>query len=507
MRPLIKRIWNAIRLVFNRYEAAVTKWGERSLLGQSLQSARIDIDAATRMELQRKHRYWVANSALVNRIRCLKVQFSVGVSGLQVVPNSSSEDWNHSKQGSWNLWGRAPEINSHLTIGQVCIQWAGALFDDGGYFVYLTQNERSQPRIQTIEAHRVKTPSDLRERERKDIIDGIRINANGMPISYFVHDEPDPMSSRVERYTEIPASQIIHAFKTLRPGQMREIPEGFSCLNTLHDYEDLHLMEMQVAKMASSIGTVETNPTGELDSSATRRVRMNIGTQNQAGTVVTKSADQFYTVTLGAQKIALKAGDSLKQFQVDRPSLATQNYWDLKISEICCGYNVPKLLVVPYSLQGTVTRADLDICANAFRANFEIIAWTLQQVYEWQSAWAVKYDRTLDGQAPADFMECIIRPPRAPNVDIGYTAKALQLEMQMGVKTIQDVYAEKQEDWRVQLRQIAEAEQYIDQLATEFGITPDRISQKVIQQKSGSQSGAPGQDQAVEASLEQGEIT
>lgn len=35
---------------------------------------------------------------------------------------------------------------------------------------------------------------------------------------------------------------------------------------------------------------------------------------------------------------------------------------------------------------------------------------------------------------------------------------SLQTELQIGVKTIQDVYAEKQQDWRVQLRQIAESE-------------------------------------------------
>lgn len=507
--PLLKRIWSAIKRVLNRYESAITRWGERSLLGQSLQSARIDIDQFTRQELQRKHRYWVANSSLVNRIRNLFIQFSVGVSGLQVVPNSSDEDYNHSRQFSWNRWGRAPEVNTRLTLGQSCIQWAGALFDDGEVFIYLTEDERKRPRTQTIEAHRVRTPTKFRDRERKDIIDGTRITTSGMPISYFVQDEPlDGVISSItsEIFTEIPAAQIIHIFKARRPGQMRGIPEGFSGMNTLHDYEDLHIMEMQVAKNAAAIGNVETNPTGELDSTATRRLKMNLSTQNQVGQVVTKSADQFYKVTLGSQTIALKAGDSLKQFQVDRPSVATQNYWDLLISQICCAYNVPKLLVVPYSLQGTVTRADLDICANAFRANFELIAWALQQVYEWQSQWAIRYDRSMDGKTPDDYLECIIRPPRGPNVDIGYTAKALQLEMQMGVKTIQDVYAEKQEDWRVQLRQIAEAEQFIDQLATEFGITPERISQKVIQQKAGSQSGAPGQDQAVEAALEQGEI-
>lgn len=490
---------------FARYESAIQRWGERSLVGQALQSARIDVDTFTRQELQRRHRYWVANSPLVNRIRNLFIQFSVGVSGLQVIPNAGgdeaepgSEDWNHARQDSFNRWARSPNVDCKLTLGQSCVLWAGGLFDDGEVFIQLSG---PKPRLRTIEAHRVRSPAKYREYEGKTIIDGIRIDAVGMPTGYFVQDETDasPYTSPTtsESFTEIKAYDpakpleggIIHIFKVRRPGQMRGIPEGFSGMNTLHDYEDLHLMEMQVAKQAAAIGTVETNPTGELDSAATRRLKLSVGTQSASGALVTKNADQFYQVSIGSQKVALKAGDSLKQFQVDRPSIATQNYWDLLISEICCSYNVPKLLVVPYSLQGTVTRADLDICANAFRSNFEILAWAMQQIYEWQSVWAKNYDRSMDGQWPVDYLECVIRPPRAPNVDIGYTAKALQLELQMGVKTIQDVYAEKQQDWRVQLRQIAESEQYIDQLAQEFGIDPQRISQKVSQQK-GLQSGA-----------------
>ena len=137
---------------------------------------------------------------------------------------------------------------------------------------------------------------------------------------------------------------------------------------------------------------------------------------------------------------------------------------------------MPKLLVFPFSLQGTVTRADLDVCANAFRADFEIIASIVREIYEWQSQWAIRFDRSLDGKTPANPLQCVIRPPRAPNVDIGYTAKALEIEMRLGIKTIQDVCADKNEDWHVVLRQVAESMAYIKRLETEFGLQPGQIS-------------------------------
>jgi hypothetical protein len=160
----------------------------------------------------------------------------------------------------------------------------------------------------------------------------------------------------------------------------------------------------------------------------------------------------------------------------------------LKVSEICAGYNVPKLLVFPFSLQGTVTRADLDVCANAFRSDFEIIASIVREIYEWQTSWALKYDLGQDGAVPANPLCCVIRPPRAPNVDIGYTAKALQIELQLGIKTIQDVYADKNEDWRTQLRQVAEAAAFIKNLAEEFDVEPTMISSLLTPPPS-----APGQ--------------
>jgi hypothetical protein len=152
-------------------------------------------------------------------------------------------------------------------------------------------------------------------------------------------------------------------------------------------------------------------------------------------------------------------------------------HWDILLNSICCSYCVPKLLVVPYSVQGTEIRAVLDTYAYSSRINFELVAIALRDIYEWQTRWAVQFDRTMDGTKPQNFLDSIIRPPRAPNVDIGYTAQARQLELQAGTMTIQDIYAERQQDWRQQMRQIAETRAYVKQLAKEFKIEPYEISQ------------------------------
>ncbi len=134
---------------------------------------------------------------------------------------------------------------------------------------------------------------------------------------------------------------------------------------------------------------------------------------NAAGSAVTKNVWADYNVSFGGKKYALKSGDKLDNFMVNRPTLSQQNYWDFLITQICCGYNVPKLLVMPYSLQGTVTRADLDISGNQFRVNFELIADALREIYQWQGAWANDFDMSQDGNTPDDHSQVVIRRSRS----------------------------------------------------------------------------------------------
>lgn len=488
----MKRLWNKLfgrvtTAVQNRFEAAFHGWGARRWLFSAYQDAHFEVNFAQSMEICRKHLDLVSNSPLVQRIRNLKIQFGVGVDGLMVVPNASDpamdktslEAWNSSKSAAWESWARRPELGSNLSLAELTIQWEGMLFDVGNVIVQKTFDDRGRPAIQTIDRLRLATPPDLGSEENKTVFQGIRVDKYGRPTGYYIRD-----AFETSTYRLIPADQIIHKFRAFRPGMPVGIPEAFSVINLLIDFTDLHIMEMGASKLASEIATVEINPAGEKQTGMARSSRLGINSVNSAGATTSKNVLVDYNVSLGAKNIAMRSGDSLQNFMVNRPTVAQQDYWDFLLAQICIGYNVPKLLVVPYSLQGTVTRADLDVCSTAFRGDFEIIAAVVREIYEWQSGWAVKFDRALDGKVPANFSSCVIRPPRAPNVDVGYTASALALEMEMGVKTLQDVCAEGNKDWRQHLREIAETEAYIDELGEEFGIAPERIAFKNF--KSGS---------------------
>lgn len=513
------------------FDAVRQTWGERSFMFQSLQDAWLEIDKQSRFELQRIHGGLVENSCIVQKIRSLFIQFSVGASGLICTPNASRftgrsgtdaqkevETWNHLRGEAWARWFRNPELNSKISGGQLTRTWAGLLFDTGEIFVNLT-NESAPgvsrggvPKFQTIDSHRCEIPYDHKDWKGNPIIDGVEMTPAGKPIAYWFkktnfdalltsgYNQTQQVYDRIHAYDprNWKAGGVIHKFKHRRPGMVRGIPEGFSVYNIVRDNMDLHKLEMQAAKLASDIANVETNPTGELDTTTNRQVRTNILSQSASGATTKNNIGVDYKVSIGSKNIALREGSSLQQFMVTRPTVATQDYWDLHYTMICIGYNVPKMLVMPYSLQGTVTRADLDISGYGFgQENYEIIAELLRDGYEWQSQWAKDYDRTMDGDVPDDFTAVFIRPPRKPNVDIGYTAKALEIELRLGTKTLPDVYAEKQMDFRVKLREIAEAQKYINDLAKEFGIEASQItslsvSEAMMIPKSDPSEGDPG---------------
>lgn len=504
------------RAVVASFDAVRQTWGDRSWLFQSLQDAWQEMDALTRMELQRIHESLIENSCIVWKIRELYLQFSVGPSGLICTPNASRwegpdnsgdekkriEQWNHAYAESWERWWRAPELNDTVSGAQLTRIWSGLLFDRGEIFVHLTEETASDakgvirsrtPKVETIDAHRCCSPEGQREYQGNVIIDGRELTPQGKTVAYWfkktnfnglltggIAAGPDEFR-RIEVLDKRGRRKLLHKYKYRRPGQLRGLPEGVSVFNLVRDNMDLHKLEMQAAKLASNIANVETNPGGELSTRANRQVNMRIGTQTPAGTTVTKNVPMDYKVSIGSSTIALKSGDKLDQFMISRPTVATQDYWDLHYTLICIGYNISKTIVMPASLQGTVTRADLDVSSYGFgREHFDILRELLTEVYEWRTEWAKDFDRTMDGEFPADYLGVIIKPPRAPNVDVGYTAKAEEIKLRLGIKTVPDVYSEQQMDWRLKTREAFEYQKYLDDCAKEFGIAAARVSELAL---------------------------
>lgn len=473
---VFKRAWKWVKAV---YESSRTNWnGERSYIISAVQDARFDIDTATRTEILRKSRYFEQNNGIVQRLVDLFEQFTVGANGILMIPNSSDEKWNQAASEYWNEWSRFPDLVTKQPLSVLQSLLARSWFVDGEIFIHKTQSpQTNRPRIELIESHRVLTPPSKRENEGKTIIDGVEVDGKGRPIGYYVKDGPED-----EDWILIKADMMVHLFEPCRAGQYRGLPMTYAVLNDIHDLDDLQKLGMKKAKDAASITNVLTNAPGEAASPGTlRRMAMNIGTQTSAGVPITKRDDQYYENLLGARTVALRTGEKMEQFRADYPSVADREFWDYMLGKICAGVGISRLLVFPYSMQGTVTRADLDVSAVFFRSRSKVIETAIREIFIWVIRFANQFDDRL-ANAPANWFKATARPPRSPNVDVGRNSAAMLAELEAGTRTYEEVYGELGEDWRERLRQKAEERAYIHKLATEFTLSIDEIAAMAVPQ-------------------------
>lgn len=471
------RLMLAARLLLNRYEAGVRYGTSRSYLPGWVQDARFDADASTRDEILRKARYFEKNSGLVNRLADLFEQFTVGPCGLQLIAASSDEEWNVAAMEAWRGWEPFADQCSRQPFGVLQSLIARRWFIDGEIFILKTrgknrEDEPARPRIQLIESHRVGTPGKLTAEEGRRIFDGVEVDGRGRPIAYHVRDGLND-----DEYRRISADQIIHVFEPTRPGEYRGLSFFAAVMNELHDLDDLHILEMLAAKDAAEKSTIYETASGELDQTAEgiRRELYGQTTQNSAGTETTETKMRFAKQTLGGRVLAIKSGEKVSQFQSNRPTVTQQWYWDYLTGEICAGVGISKLLAYPYSMQGTVTRADLDVMAGFFRSRSEVLAGVFTEIRNYVMDWETKNNVDVS-DPPPDWRKVTVRPPRSVNVDVGRNSSAMLTELKAGARTYQDVYAELGQDYREQLTQRAKEAKFIRDLAEQNGLTPGEIA-------------------------------
>lgn len=465
--------------VLNDYEAGRRYSPRRSYIPGWLRDARFDADAATRMEIVRKARYFERNSAIVNRLYDLFEEYTVGPNGLQFIPASSDRKWNANMRAYWNDWGQFPDMTSLQPFGSLCSLSARTWAGDGEVFILKTRGRvrdggRSFPRIQLIETHRVETPSV--DYANTKIIDGIRVNEDGRPTHYFVQRGDE----REERFEEIPAERIVHIFEPTRPGMYRGLPLLYPVLNDLHDLDDLELMAMDISKDAATIRRIVKTKSGELSQDDFRRARLRTdGTQGTSGGSA-RERSKYYEDVFGPEVKALYHEDEMQQFEVTRPAESERLFWDYKTSKVCAGFGISKLLVFPWSMQGTVTRADLDVAAQFFRSRSGVLGSKWTDVYHYVAEFGIAQERTLSDR-PGDWKKVKVRPPRSVNVDVGRNSSAIINEYMAGLRTLESVYGELGEDWVEALEQIGIELKTAADIETRLGLAPGSIINKTLE--------------------------
>lgn len=496
---------SAINSVEGRYEAGQRYSPRRTWLPGWIRDARFDADQATRIEIVRKSRYFERNSAILNRLLDLFEQYTVGPEGLQFVPASSDEEWNRKAKKFWDDWCKLCDLTSLQPFGTIQSLASRIWAVDGEAFVIKTRgknrpNGPSWPRIQLVETHRVETPPGTTSDR---IIDGIEVDERGRPIAYHIKDSVGgSMGLAEETFKKVNADEMVHIFEPSRPGQYRGLPIGYAVIGDLHDLDDLQMWSMDGSKASAKKTAVIKTASGELSNDDLRRARFNMGPASGTGQGTSggsaEERTKYYQDHGMAEAVVLQTGDEYAEHTVNRPSESERALWDYLTSKVCAGFGVSKLLVFPHSLQGTVTRADLDVAAAFFKSRSAVLASKFTEIYTWVIEWGTRNVIEL-ADPPADWREVSVRSPRSVNVDVGRNSNALISEYEAGWRTLEEICGELGFDWRRVLRQRARELAEAMKLEKEFNLPEGSLIRKVLDTlKANKEAQAPTQQQPAD---------
>ena len=465
------------------YEAG-KRWanpGRRSIIDATLRDSRFDADRATREEIARKARYFEANNALVNRLADLFEQYTVGPHGITVIPSSSDETFNQAAAAEFSAWCARCDFNGQLSFQSMQGLMARAWFIDGEAFALKTSNmgAPAEPRLQLVETHRVSSPYDPRNNKTHD---GVALDTFGRPVGFYVDTA---LAGAVNAVHELKATKdVVHVWEPSRIGQLRGLSFLYPVLNDVHDLDDLGIYEMQAAKVAAEKTTIIKTETGELNpdqfESLTRQRFTSNEETNSQGATTTEQRQKFYSESIPGRTVVAFHGDTVEEFVSQRPSVAVQSFWDHIIAKICVGVGMSKLLVFPQSMQGTVVRADLDVCDAWFRSRSAVMQGKVVEVYEWWLKWAVGSIRSLSNP-PKDYLRCTVRAPRSVKVDVGYDSAAVIAELKAGIRTMESICAPMGEDWRNVMTQSASEALFVKMLSEKTGVASYEIASKAYE--------------------------
>lgn len=265
------RLGNAAKYLFsvNGYRAAEHSRLRGRQRNLQVRPESAELDSGDRIKVIARLLDSRRNNPLVRSICRLR---ETDVVGAGIIPRAKSGDdeTDARLEGLWAEYSESPEVTQTLTMREVQQQLAGLplIFGDGGLFLH------KSGRVQLVEGDRIGTEGGgmdifqnpmyrsqgsnngrrVTEDNKRPIVEGVEINAEGRPIAYHIGHRTDS-GALVDVRRVIARNFILHR-KLIRPNQVRGIPELACVCDDLQDVEEYDEIEMVGAKVAASLAAV-----------------------------------------------------------------------------------------------------------------------------------------------------------------------------------------------------------------------------------------------------------
>ena len=473
IRTLAKRRPDAIR---NWYEAGFPFLdGTRSGVPSIIQDARYDQNLVTRREMLRRMRYWSQNSGIYKSTLDVRRQYVIGTHAPVITSLSKNTAFAEIAETVFEEMIKTAGLD-----GEPLYQLLAVAFDakkrDGDVLSidtsikakipirqgtkYAAVIEKSVPRIQLVEGHRLETPPNRWNEEGLTIVDGVQFKQveqtlpNGakrtamVRIGYWVKDAFNGFTDD-EAYSFIPVEHSQLIFSATRINQIRGLSDFYAGEVTLALLEDLLKLEMRAQEVQSNLSVFITNGAGQIVDQKTQAYVGAIGiklAKDDAGKPVVTTNDiekakEVYSKVWGGNQFVGRTGDTVEFLAPNRPSEATQALFEYLINLWCAASESSRTLVFPKSSkgQGTEVRGEFDkfntSCIGEFNLNWKPL---IHRVWKYFIGWALQNDERLAKfkESVDDWERIEVSPPRSVLVDAGYDSAAQLADLAAGVTNL-----------------------------------------------------------------------
>jgi lambda family phage portal protein len=443
--------------------------------GRSLRSLRARYDAATTSEENRRHwanadglsanaanspevrrtlrnrsRYEVANNSYAKGIVLTLANDVIGT-GPRLQMLTDNAEANRLIEREFAAWAQAIKLADKLRTMRM------ARATDGESFAILASNPKLSTPVQLdlrlVEADQVCTP-DLNPMVAI-AIDGVVFDSSGNPVEYHVlREHPGETTRRFFLdYDRVPATAMIHWFRSDRPGQARGIPDIMPALPLFAQLRRFTLAVIAAAETAADFAGIlytDAPANGEAD-----------------------AAEPFEPIELEARAlVTMPGGWKMSQLQAEQPATTYAEFKKEILNEIARCLNMPFNVAAGNSSGYNYASGRLDhqTYFKAIRVEQSQLEETvLDRVF---TAW-LDEAALIPGLLPSNLGPFSDWPHQwfwdgHEHVDPAKEANAQATRLANLTTTLADEYARRGLDWEAQLRQRAKELSLI----TELGLTP-----------------------------------
>ena len=415
-----------------------------------------------RVELMKRARDLAENVGLV---RSILLKFAGHVAGtISYQARTQNPQVNTDVEAYWNEWWDKCDISTRhtgSTLMQVAVM---SMLRDGDFLFVLVRDSNGDLKIQGIEADRLGDP--FKVYTSLELIGGIHIDRNtGAPTAYDIYNR-----SIGDFYTyqlTIPSSQAFHLFDPLRIDQYRGVSAFHTAINDATDIHELTGFEKMAAKVASSqSGIVKRNNNNAADLST-------LSTDEDI------SGNQIKLETIESGKISyLEPGeDIIFPNGPSRPSGAFIEFHKVLMRNICLGLGIPYSFAVdPSAMSGPTARLEMQQAGRTFKRYQNLLNdKVLRPIKNIVIADAVARGMIQTNEG-GKTTRGIFNFGANVSIDLGRESASAIAEFKSGLRTGSDIYAERGADWEASMRQRAIEAKAIQDLAKEYGVPAETIS-------------------------------